>query len=258
MAWNIVQHAFRMVFGNMGQALKVSLVPFGLLAAFSVLVIMVTGEPLDGSFNPENGISGLAALLILSLVVFLVFVMGWVAVSWHRFILLEEYTALVPATKDRPIWSYVWRSFILGLLIMLIAMPILMIAGFLLAPTVGSGVAGFSIFSVIIGLLLGALLSYLWFRWAIILPSIAVGEPMTLRQAWAETAATSGVIFKVAIIVSVLKIAASTIVSLFYVGLPIVALVADVAVNWTTLMVGVSILTTLYGHVVEGRPLSGA
>ena len=255
MAWNIVQHAFKMVFGNMGQALKVSLVPFGLLAAFSVLVIMVTGVPLDGSFNPENGISGLSALLILSLVVFLVFVMGWVAVSWHRFILLEEYTALVPATKDRPIWSYVWRSFILGLLIMLIAMPILMIVGFVLAPTMG---AGFGIFSMILGLLLGALLSYLWFRWAIILPSIAVGEPMTLRQAWAETAATSGVIFKVAIIVSVLKIAASTVVSLFYVGLPIVALVADVAVNWTTLMVGVSILTTLYGHVVEGRSLSDA
>jgi len=255
MAWNIVQHAFKMVFGNMGQALKVSLVPFGLLAAFSVLVVMVTGVPLDGSFNPENGISGLSALLILSLVVFLVFVMGWVAVSWHRFILLEEYTALVPATKDRPIWSYVWRSFILGLLIMLIAMPILMIVGFVLAPTMG---AGFGIFSMILGLLLGALLSYLWFRWAIILPSIAVGEPMTLRQAWAETAATSGVIFKVAIIVSVLKIAASTVVSLFYVGLPIVALVADVAVNWTTLMVGVSILTTLYGHVVEGRSLSDA
>ena len=255
MAWNIVQHAFKMVFGNMGQALKVSLVPFGLLAAFSVLVVMVTGVPLDGSFNPENGISGLSALLILSLVVFLVFVMGWVAVSWHRFILLEEYTALVPATKDRPIWSYVWRSFILGLLIMLIAMPILMIVGFVLAPTMG---AGFGIFSMILGLLLGALLSYLWFRWAIILPSIAVGEPMTLRQAWAETAATSGVIFKVAIIVSVLKIAASAVVSLFYVGLPIVAFAADVAVNWTTLMVGVSILTTLYGHVVEGRPLSGA
>ena len=255
MAWNIVQHAFKMVFGNMGQALKVSLVPFGLLAAFSVLVVMVTGVPLDGSFNPENGISGLSALLILSLVVFLVFALGWVAVSWHRFILLEEYTALVPATKDRPIWSYVWRSFILGLLIMLIAMPILMIVGFVLAPTMG---AGFGIFSMILGLLLGALLSYLWFRWAIILPSIAVGEPMTLRQAWAETAATSGVIFKVAIIVSVLKIAASTVVSLFYVGLPIVALVADVAVNWTTLMVGVSILTTLYGHVVEGRSLSDA
>ena len=34
-----------------------------------------------------------------------------------------------------------------------------------------------------------------------------------------------------------------------------VALVINMALNWVTLMLGISVLTTLYGHLVERRPL---
>jgi hypothetical protein len=36
---------------------------------------------------------------------------------------------------------------------------------------------------------------------------------------------------------------------------PVLGVLVDIFVQWLTLMVGVSILTTLYGHVIEGRPL---
>ncbi len=38
-------------------------------------------------------------------------------------------------------------------------------------------------------------------------------------------------------------------------GIPIVGQLVTLAVSWTTLMVGASILTTLYGHLVEKRDL---
>lgn len=263
MAWNIVQHAFRMVFGNLSQALKVSLVPFGLLVLFGFIVFSVSGVPLSGfgteaTYDAISRSPALSLLLLLCLSAFAFFVMGWVAVSWHRFILLEEYTTLIPASRGRPIWTYVWRSFVLGFLVSLIALPLLFIVGLFIGPAAAAGVSGFSFFALVMGFIVGIVLTYFWFRWAVILPSTAVGKPMGLSEAWSQTAAISSTIFQTAVIVTALKIAASTLVSLFYVALPLVAFACDLVVNWATLMVGVSILTTLYGHVVEGRPLSGA
>ena len=36
---------------------------------------------------------------------------------------------------------------------------------------------------------------------------------------------------------------------------PLGASALDLVVNWVSTMVGLSILTTLYGHYIEGRPL---
>ena len=37
--------------------------------------------------------------------------------------------------------------------------------------------------------------------------------------------------------------------------LPIIGFALDIALQWTVLMLGVSILTTFYGHLIEGRDL---
>lgn len=36
-----------------------------------------------------------------------------------------------------------------------------------------------------------------------------------------------------------------------------VGFVVQVVTGWVSLMLGISVLTTLYGHVVERRPLNG-
>ncbi|MDG1377136.1 MAG: hypothetical protein P8P56_08990 [Yoonia sp.] len=260
MAWNIVRHAFLMVFGNLSQSLKVSLPPLVMLAVFTAFVLISTGVPLDMN-SPEavtdvaSRLSALDLMLILALIGFSLFVMSWVAVAWHRFILLEEYTALLPATQNRPIGSYLWRSLQLVLLIALVAVPVMFVVGIILLPFQGG--AGSSLGEALVGLALGVVMTFLWLRWAIVLPAIAVDHAMTLTEAWAETKPVSGVILNVAVIVTILKVLATVVVSLFYGALPLVAFVCDIITNWTALMVGASILTTIYGHVVEGRPLSG-
>jgi hypothetical protein len=258
MAWNIVRHAFAMVFGNLNQSLRVSLPPLVMLAVFAAFVLSSTGISMSAT-SPAAAreiaaqLSGLDLVLVLALVGFSLFVMSWVAVAWHRFILLEEYTALLPETKGRPIGSYLWRSIQLVLLIALVAIPVVFVVSLVLVPLQAGGASSFA--ETIIGLALGVVMTFLWLRWAIVLPAIAVGSDMTMSEAWAETREVSSVILNVAVIVTLLKVGATIAVSLVYGVMPIVAFAFDIFVNWTALIVGASILTTIYGHVVEGRPL---
>ena len=60
------------------------------------------------------------------------------------------------------------------------------------------------------------------------------------------------------IIVIVLSFGVNLIVSTLFSSIPIIAGILQFVVQWTSMMVGISILTTIYGHVVEGRPLTRA
>lgn len=257
MAWQLVRHAFVMIFSNLGQALKVSVIPYALLIAAWVFFFVSSGIPM--SADPEvmgasAGAFGIVAfLLFLALIVFSVFVFGWVAVSWHRFILREEYTALIPAVNDRPIWPYAGRSLWIGLIITLIAIPVFMVVGFIAAPF-----ASVSLIVPALAMLAGiTVLAYLWMRWAVALPSIAIGEPMKGSEAWAATAPYSKTILMVVLILMAINVIPAILLEGVYAAAPIVGFVVDVAMQWITVMLGLSVLTTLYGHIIEKRPLVG-
>ena len=79
------------------------------------------------------------------------FVTSWVAVAWHRFILLEEPAGLLPGISGRPIWSYLRKSIMLGLLIVLIAIPVMFIFGAAMVPAMGPGGETSAILPLVIG-----------------------------------------------------------------------------------------------------------
>ena len=136
-------------------------------------------------------------------------VLSWVAVTWHRFILLEEYPAYFPAVTGRPIWrvfpsdcddyfadvwrfdascahchaadgrpfgepALCWRSFLFACMFCLV---------------------------------------YVWLRVCISLPSVAVGEPMTSVEAWGKTREISQTILGLGLVMILLNFAAGTIVT---------------------------------------------
>jgi hypothetical protein len=180
----------------------------------------------------------------------LIVVFSWVAVTWHRFILLEEYPGPVPSLTGKPIGSYIWASIKLAIILILAAIPILLIVGLPMASLVAiSPLAG----SLVGTLLVGGVLGYLWLRIALILPAAAIGETLTIGESWSATARVSGAIFGVAILVMVVNL----IVNLpsLLIGGGVASLVLSLIGQWFTAMLGVSILTTLYGHLVEGRDL---
>jgi hypothetical protein len=129
--------------------------------------------------------------------------------------------------------------------VMFLVLPLIMGGG-------GSTIAGF------VGVVgLNVMLTFIWLRLSVSLPSVAVGEPMGSVEAWTKTNDVWEMILGISIIVIVLNFAATTIVTTLFSGIPVVFGVLSIAVQWVSMMVGISILTTIYGHVIEGRSLTG-
>ncbi len=264
MAWNIVRHAFLMIFNNFGQALRVTAIPgLALILIWGVFIgaMGVPFDALDGTENPDafSGVNLIPLLLLsLPLIAFSLFVPGWIAVAWHRFILLEEYSGFVPAITGRPIWGYIGKSVLLALLLGLAAIPLMMIVGVVSMPFMQlSGGLSLIVFAIT-GLMIGTAIGFLWFRTAICLPAKALGDDMKFGEAWANTKDISGTIFGVTLIIVGLNVGVALVLGVILSGIPLVSSIAELAINWLSMMVGISVLTTIYGHVVEGRPLTGS
>lgn len=258
MSWQIVRHAFALVFNNLSHALKVSLGPFLIGLVLAVVLGFALNVPLMslGAIDQNDPQAALRAFpLIVALLIIYLVIFAWVAVGWHRFVLLEEYPGILPAFGGRPIGAYAWRSVLLGLLLVLVAVPLLFVLGLVFTPFAGDGVRGLFVLGLIFGIVMGSLLAWFWFRIALVLPSLAVGQPLKIGESWAVTKPLSGTIFGVVVILTVLNIAATSLLGLIGAGLPLVAQVINLGVTWVFLMVGVSILTTLYGHLIEKRDL---
>lgn len=244
MGWAILRHAIAMVWRNLGAALRVSVVP--------LLLELLASAPSLGLFGADSARLGGWALIPL-LAALLAF--AWTAVAWHRFILLEERPGLVPPIHLPLILAYTGRLILLGLVVivaaMIVAIPLLLAVAVLgiEGADVRSG-AGFPAVILVATILLG------WFatRLSLSLPAGAVGRPMHFRESWRKTSSTSGAILVTAVALPLLD----ALLSLSLVrGLEPgpVASILYILGRQAIALFGLSILTTLYGHLMEGRAL---
>lgn len=253
MGWLIVKHSFGMVFRNFGNALKVSVGPIMIASALLYLTILLTGfTPAWAATSIMLGRNAgtLVAIVAVAVAVYL-FVATWIAVAWHKFILVEDYPGFLPALSVPSVMAYIRKSFVIGILLLLALVPMLFVAGLALGLL---GLTQNAMASLVIGFVLGLLLTYLWLRLAIVLPGVAIGKSMSNRDAWNATAPMSDDIFGASAILVALNTAISFAAD-FVLPTGIVYYLVIVAINWFTMMVGISLLTTLYGHLVEKRPL---
>lgn len=249
MGWDIVRHSFSMLFRNIGNALRISLGPIllALLVSVAIIAILQISPARIAWELGTNAISANTGFAILLLLLLYIFVSAWIAVSWHRFILLEEYPGLLPGVSGRPILPYIGKTMLLGLVMILAMIPALIVIGLLSAifdPTSG-------LFSIIgIGLML--YFSYMWLRFGLVLPATAVARPMGVTEAWRATGPHANAILGTGALLIVINTGASVVSSVMP---QVVAVVLDLVVSWVTLMIGTSVLTTLYGVIVERRTL---
>ena len=249
MGARLVIHSFQLLIRNFADALKVSVFPIvvGVLlgiAAFSVSGItpeVIMMASVTGSLPP----GGLLALLFV--LIMMLFVFSWIAVGWHRFVLLEEYPGYVPAVTGRPIWPYVLRTMGLALLLLLVMAVLSGVLGMVLPVVQGAALH-------LVSGLLAIVMTYIWLRVALVLPAIAVEQPMRLREAWSASEVLSGPIFGASAILVALNFVVG-LAQTYYLPSGFLGQVIGISVTWVTLMVGTSILTTLYGHIVQNRPL---
>ncbi len=241
-AWDIFSHSVRLVWRNRWDALRIS---GGLYAAYAVVQVVFLGSTdtsngIDMTEVAPEDLGGVFFAAFLQSVVTL-----WIAVAWHRYVLLEEYPqGWLPSFRGGAILSYFWRSLGIALVIgFAVVVPVTILVSF--APIL-------SVFAVFGAMFLAIVLG---FRLAPALPAAATGEPFGFSDAWSATAGQTGTAIALAFIgltavfVAQLPVFAVTAIS------PGMGNIVFIVLNWFVTLVSASILTTLYGHYVQGRPI---
>ncbi|WP_157928920.1 hypothetical protein [Pararhizobium haloflavum] len=244
-------HSIRMVFENLGEALRI----FGVLYLPFAAATLTSGlflqgqDPLIVMFGDGWSISRImASVAVLFISVALLI---WMAIGWHRYVLCgERTTRLVPRLDRERFTAYLLRSVIVTFIMALLfacSMFIFFLLGFMFRnmPFVMTGAAFVLIFLIIV----------LVYRLSPILPAVAVDHPLSTGEALVATRHAKMAI-AVLTIVSLIGSAILQATLFLVTALPVVAVLWAVTINWIGTVVGVAILTTIYGHYVEGRPLA--
>ena len=247
-SWLLFQRSVLLVFDNFLPALRITILPFAIAAAGFVLLFQ---QFFDAASAPGE-VTIPTSFFPLFILVFLlcIAVWLWIVVAWHRYILLEESSgSWIPKWNGAEMLSYFGRAFLLSLAMIPISFVILGVLSAVLGGT-GNVAALF-----IVGALASAIVGIFFFRICAILPAAALGKNLTFGEAWAATKGEAGT----AVGLGILFYGGSYLLNLpLTMGGPqsgLIALVYSVVVSWVTTMVGVSILSTVYGHYIEGRAL---
>lgn len=250
MAFRIFRHAITLVFSQLSDALRISgliylitIVFYGIGFYFALQSVMAGGSP---DMLWQINVAGLASAVFYL----------WIAVGWHRFVLLDEATRLpLPPFRGDRILAYFGRL-LQFILIAVVLGAAVMIPSVFLATAAGESAS--SIIIMLLPLIVLFAMFLLSYRLAPMLPAAAVGRPVNMREAWAATRGATGTLFLLAILSGI----GSILIDLP--GLALLQLPQGYFLNmawlllttWVKLMVGISILTAIYGVYVEKRAIA--
>jgi len=273
MSFAMASHAVRMLWLNLQDALRLTAVPYLVVQAITIgLPLMMLGslgadaladfqvsQLEDGGAQdvvlPENiGTFFLVQMLVL---IGSIVAGAWLAVVWHRFVLLEEYpNGALPEFNTSLVFGYVGK-----LVIIFLVMVGVGLAGGLAMALIGAIVP-------FVGIVLaaGLIVALIWasVRLSVMLPAAAVGYSMPVSEAWAKTEATQWALFGATILIALLSILIAIpglilvglIVGVEPTGISVPQIIVNVIVGWIFTMLTVSLATTIYGVAVEGRELT--
>ena len=173
------------------------------------------------------------------------------AVLWHRHVLLDrDATGAEVRPGARLFWSYVWRAIVLGFVQFLVAIPI-GIAMLLVGGLTGSSPVAL----LLIGLVAGVAFLWLALRLSLVLPAAAMGHVMAVSESWRATEPLSRTLWALAVLLAVVNTLLGVIAGMLLPADPGLRLMLDSVLYLIEGLVFVSMLTTLYGHLIEGREL---
>ncbi len=252
MGVTLFMHSVRLVLGDWRNALRITGMLYLIYAIPALIIGLMSPPPPPGASESEIAATMVtAAPLGLVTVLLLAVVYVWLAVTWHRYILLNEQPeGQLPPFRQKEILAYAGNA----ILLILIMFAFSIVVSLLLSPLLMLGIVG-AILMPIIFISLGLIINY---RLGLVLPSRAIGQRLTFGESWEATKGQSGTILVLAIIsaVAAVLITIPGLILAFVPGIGgILALLWQVAAGWLTLVVGVSLLTTLYGVFIEKRSI---
>ncbi len=259
-AIGILKTSFRQVFGNFSMALRVS----GLLYAVQLVLVFAFGlkamaDPAVMQLALQSGEypwGKLALVIVASIVTSL-----WVVIAWHRFVLIKESTGILPPFHGDRMLAYVGKSMLIGLVLIPVAIPILIVAGLLSGLLINTlimpgnpntallvGIASFAV-----GVLILIPLGLIAFRLSLILPAASLGETMTLKQSWRATAGATMTLLLLIVILAVATFVIDLPAQWLFGPVSNVTMIWISVTGWLKMMIGASLLATLYSQFIEDR-----
>ncbi len=249
LGWKLFVRALRLLIDNIDTALRLSLLPYLAVAAGTLWLGLSFPEWIGTSaFDPENPppsgfIVGQILVLVLNTVVTL-----WIAVGWHRFVLLaEEARGWLPPVRGTEMLGYFGRSILIALLVVLVGLAVFVMLATLVLPILPGAAGGVLLVSGFVGMIL-------FYRIAIVLPAGAIGRTMPFGEALRHTSGHTGTVIALAVLTVGFSQLLNIPTLLDGTG-GTVTLIYQIVIGWIGLLLGVGVLTALYGHLVEGRPV---
>lgn len=249
-AFSLLRHSIAMVFRSPFEAFRCSL---PMLVAFLAIAMglwplntVLPANPIQ--WTPTGGPPQLTTNQIIHLAlaaILQIAAANWTYVAWHRFVLLNERPdPVLPPFHGKLVWSYFIRSIALAFMLLLMMLIPLVIV-IILTVGLGEAMGTIGIAVVTVGGFYG------FFRYSPYLTSAALAHPLTMAEARIATQPYSSQLWLVAIII----IVASTAYNTLFAGASWLPAPVTVILDALLLIIGVSVLTTIYGVAVEERTI---
>ena len=246
LAFRLLRHALWQLWGNRVATLRLSLVPGLVWLAFGAGPMLVFGQPQLRVAGDDAAV--LVAVGLLAMVLYVV-----MAVAWHRHVLLDEPARLRAAGRGRQVLGYLGRV----LLIMVALVPALIGAILLmhLLVTIAIQSGGRPIWPQAIASVVGVVLTALMLRLLTALPGASVRHPRPFGAAWAATKGQVPTFLLLGVVVVVGQTLLPHAISIVATMSITLAVLLQVLLSWLGALIMLSLITTLWGHFVEGRAL---
>lgn len=245
----VLRHAVKMMFHDIWATIRLTFLPMALGAFGGLLAVWVIGG--DGAQGLAFGdaVVSNARTKFVPLVFTIIYLVCfcWAAVVWHRYILLAERPgAVLPGFDIGRVLRYLGRALLVGIAAMAVMLPMML----LIMLTLGLGIGDGFIFSLVY-MVLFVILSAGALSLSLVLPATAIGARLTFGEALGASRGRIGSFLLLALVLVIV----GGLSEFFPVdGWPRAAV--SIVGAWFSSTLGLSVLTTLYGVLVEKRELT--
>lgn len=251
---SILSRSFRLIFAEPHRTLFV-IAPGAALYLLASVLLFMSVDQADGSETSTRiaNYPMLAAAVVVGCLAWMSF-----AILWHRHALLEGDQRAQVMRPGADVYGQYFKS---ALVIVLIMFVILLGGGIatgfvalVLNVAAGPMLGGFAAIALFIAFAAG--LSWVLLRISLILPAAATGHEMGYQDSWQATQPVARDIFWTAVLLAIINAVLEQLAIGLAGALPGYTLIFEVALTAIQGLVYVSVLSTLYGHLVQGRSLS--
>jgi hypothetical protein len=252
LAFRLLRHSVLMLVYNFRAVLKLSIPYLVLLSVSQFITLKYQTAVLQSGFvAPSMWMPW--AILAVSLAAMLVYLAT--CVSWHRHVLLSEEPNLLEQGRGRQVLSYFGTGILISLIMIV---PVTVVIGITMSTfgdismTYSMGVTGLAIMALIF-----VIVSALALRLATALPGAALRRPKPIKTAWKATSGHMGSFLLLGVLSMLVQAVVSLLPALIITltGSTIAVILAWIVTTWAVTLLGLSMLTTLWGYFVEGRDL---